>query len=283
MKTGALVAFTLCSQTAVGAFLILGVLSAIMPNFVSGIWVSSLILILILMAAGLSASFLHLGSPLKAFLALTHLSSSWLSREVALSLLFTGTATLLLIIQLLTKTAVLAAILTFTAMIVGFALLYSMSKVYMVRTIPSWNTFATEAAFAAASLILGGGLLLVIISIYSPDAISQAGRAIFWVMCAAAVLDLLLVHQWTVLEKRPVKYGCIHTNGSAPRPLRWLHAGLLILGTALFWALTSGYGSGSSSPPAGFHPGVCIPGQCSVYQPPPFLPPGTGKPSLSCP
>jgi anaerobic dimethyl sulfoxide reductase subunit C (anchor subunit) len=245
MKAGSLVAFTLLSQTAVGAYLILMVFFGIRPGSLSGIWVASLILIIILMAAGMVISFLHLGSPLKALYALTNLSSSWLSREVALASLFIAFSIFLLGNHLLIKSAGAAEFLTIAGILVSLALLFSMSKIYMVRTIPAWNSFVTMLTFAAVSLLLGGGLLLVIFSIYLPETINQEGSTIFWGMFVAAFVDLLLFYWRMGLELQPAKVGSIKEIGSAPRSLQRLHALLLILGMVIFWLVTVRTGSGN--------------------------------------
>ncbi|MEW5846930.1 MAG: DmsC/YnfH family molybdoenzyme membrane anchor subunit [Bacteroidota bacterium] len=112
--------------------------------------------------AGLISLF-HLGKPFRAFRALNHIKSSWLSREIALF----GVFTLLGSLCVLTGTGVLYGF----ALIVGLAFLISVEMVYHVtrkdyRTpIHSANTLLTAVAFASLILISKEFILFALIKL----------------------------------------------------------------------------------------------------------------------
>jgi anaerobic dimethyl sulfoxide reductase subunit C (anchor subunit) len=158
------VAFTILAQTAVGAFLTLGALDAWAggltgrPDALS-VAGTALLAIGPLMGVALLVSLLHLGTPTAAWRALANLRSSWLSREILFALLFTVTASLCAVLRATgsgtgavrgaaTAVAALAALC-------GLALVYAMSRVYRVRTLPVWDTPLTTVSFFATALLLG--------------------------------------------------------------------------------------------------------------------------------
>lgn len=171
MKERSLVVFTLLVQLTIGAFWTLGILH---------IWISAhsnadtalrltntgFLAIIPIMAAALLVSLLHLGTPLNAWRAVANAGSSWLSREIVFTLLFAvldstfawthwqemGQGWLQLLLALSTALA-------------GGLALFSMSRLYMLRTISSWNTWMTPVAFITSTLLLGSlavGVLLAL-------------------------------------------------------------------------------------------------------------------------
>ena len=161
MTERSLVAFTLLAQTAVGAFVTLGALD---------LWAGGLtgqppahaltdgVLLAIgpVMGAALLVSLLHLGTPGAAWRALANLRSSWLSREILFALLFTGTGASFAVLRATaTGPAELRGALAAVAALCGVALVYAMSRVYRVRTLPALDTPLTTVSFFATALLLG--------------------------------------------------------------------------------------------------------------------------------
>ena len=146
-----LVAFTLLAQMAAG-LAICGVVFSPLP-------VTLMLSIGILLGVGGLISFLHLGRKRNAWRAVIHIRKSWLSREILMALLF-GIAWLATISRQYTQ-GVSAS--PWPLAILGISLVYSMSCVYRLRAVPSWNTWRTQAAFFLSALILGAlGLNLFI-------------------------------------------------------------------------------------------------------------------------
>ena len=174
MKKWSLIVFTILSQTAVGAF---WVLMATHLYFSSrfgsvqkeGLALTPLLVIEAIMLSSLLVSLAHLGTPSNAYRAVANFRSSWLSREISFAVLFTltsGAFTYLSWGQV--GSANLRSSVAWLAMIFGFLLVYSMSRLYMLRTVPVWNTLFTLISFFLTALILGG---LVVGAVFT---ISQA-------------------------------------------------------------------------------------------------------------
>jgi anaerobic dimethyl sulfoxide reductase subunit C len=102
------------------------------------------------------ASLLHLGNPINAYRAVTNLASSWLSREIFFGVIFAILAFVYAFLQWRKiGSFVLRNIIALVAAIVGLVLVYSMSHVYMIRTQPAWNSWATPVSFFVTAFLLG--------------------------------------------------------------------------------------------------------------------------------
>jgi anaerobic dimethyl sulfoxide reductase subunit C (anchor subunit) len=157
----ALVIFTILTQMSVGSFLVLGIVH-FFARRKAGLQeadrISDRALLAIgpVLVLGLAAAFLHLGSPFNAYHAPAHFSGSWLSREVVFDSVFIVVGGAFAVMQwrkIGTPTqrnavALLAAIL-------GVGLVYVMSRLYMLRTHPSWDTIATPITFYTTTCLLG--------------------------------------------------------------------------------------------------------------------------------
>jgi len=133
-----LVAFTLLGQMAAGMALF---------SFSSGPLTTPFLIVMgaLIGASGL-ASLLHLGRPMNAWRALTHLKKSWLSREILMFVLFGASWLLSLAMPGMGK-------LPLT--ICGIGLVYSMAQVYRLRSVPAWDTNRTLLAFIGSAITLG--------------------------------------------------------------------------------------------------------------------------------
>ena len=207
MKDRSLVAFSLLSQMAAGAFWVLGGLRFWVARQ-AGIAAAEtltkvpLLVIGLLMLSGLVASFFHLGAPTKAWRAVANVRSSWLSREVLFALLFAGTSVLLCAMQWFDLgTPPLRNMVGGLAALLGLLLMASMAQAYRLRTVPAWNTWATPATFLITALLLGGlgtGTLLGLVpsSGYEYE-MGQAAQQ--WIAVGAIVLlcmELLVTLLW---------------------------------------------------------------------------------------
>jgi anaerobic dimethyl sulfoxide reductase subunit C (anchor subunit) len=106
---------------------------------------------------GLLASFFHLGTPLTAYRAVTNLGSSWLSMEILCGVLFAVFGGLFALMQWRKiGTVGVRNAIAWIAAIIGLVFVYSMSRVYMLPTQPTWNTLATPVLFFTTTLLLGG-------------------------------------------------------------------------------------------------------------------------------
>lgn len=157
----ALVTFTILAQMSVGAFLVLGVLHWFAVRK-AGIEQAdrladyALLAIGPVLLLGMGASTLHLGTPNTAYRAVANLGSSWLSREILCGTLFAVAGAVFAILQwrkLATSTVRIVVALVAAAF--GVALVYSMGRVYLLRTVPVWNTVFTPVMFFVTTFLLG--------------------------------------------------------------------------------------------------------------------------------
>ncbi len=161
VREWALICFTILAQMSVGAFVVLGVVhffAARKAGMQEADRLSdrALLAIIPVMALALVVSLLHLGNPINAYRAVGNLGSSWLSREILFGVLFTLAAAVFAFAQWrkISTFAVRSAIAILAA-ILGLALVYAMSNIYMLPTQPVWNMVTTPISFFAATLLLG--------------------------------------------------------------------------------------------------------------------------------
>ena len=168
-----LVIFTIFVQMAVGSFLILGIgynffflknENGITHQLTSKILfsISSIIII------SLFISFMHLGNPKNAIYALRNISSSWLSREILFVGLFAGLVSFFAFCH--DKeifTSQVRNVLALIALSAGLVSIFTMSKIYMIPTVPAWNNSPTPIQFYLTAFILGIATFLAGLILFS--------------------------------------------------------------------------------------------------------------------
>jgi len=156
-----LVVFTLLIQMGAGAFVIAEtVLQFFSRRFGAGSMRTSRLFIrtVIFLCSALAVilSFFHLGSPFRAVFSLRNLSTSWLSREILLLLVFLGlTAVCALLAFLKKRTSLILQIPVWGGGLAGLLLIGAMSAVYMLPTVPAWKSLLTPASYLLTSFLLG--------------------------------------------------------------------------------------------------------------------------------
>ena len=167
-----LVIFTIMAQMSVGSFVVLGVIQLagyrVDPKLMDRITDPALYAIGPILVLGMAASLLHLGTPLRAANSLRHLGGSWLSREIALGILFAVLGAAFAAVQWRKMLSPrLRQVLAAATALVGLGLVYVISRVYTLRTVPSTDTWHTAVSFYATTFLLGSlavGAALVIAS-----------------------------------------------------------------------------------------------------------------------
>lgn len=138
-----LVAFTLLTQMAVG----MAIIGLVLHNLP----MTAMFAIGILLLLGGAISFLHLGRKRNAWRAVIHLKKSWLSREILMAGLFGITWAMTIGWGWFRKDAPSL----WPMSILGYGLIYCMSRVYFLRSVPRWNTWRTPTSFLLSTLTLG--------------------------------------------------------------------------------------------------------------------------------
>ena len=161
VREWALVAFTICAQMSVGAFVVLGVIHWFAarkagPDEADRLADRALLAIGPTLVLGMGASLLHLGNPFNGYLAVANLGSSWLSREIVFGVLFAGAGAVFAFLQWRKRASVrVRNAVGLVAAAIGLVLVFSMGQVYLLRTVPVWNTVATPLMFFVTTFLLG--------------------------------------------------------------------------------------------------------------------------------
>ncbi len=161
LREWALVAFSILGQMSVGSFLVLLVVRYFAQRKAGTQQAEelsdrALYAIFPVLGLGLAASLLHLGNPINAYKAVTNVGTSWLSREVLFGVLFAGSGALYALMQWRKiGSSGIRTLVAGVAALLGIALVFSMSNVYMLATRPSWNLLTTPLSFFTTTLLLG--------------------------------------------------------------------------------------------------------------------------------
>lgn len=167
MHEWSLIGFTLLTQLAVGAFIATSLFFRLysLPSGEGFYWpsiVKTLMAITVMAIAALIVSFLHLGTPSNAFHALNNIVTSWLSREILFVAMFAGgTAVVTLLYFKTAGSPKLIRYLVILTALAGILAILAMAKVYMLETVPAWNSLATPMQFFLTTLILGAAFVLM--------------------------------------------------------------------------------------------------------------------------
>ena len=156
-----LVAFTIIAQLALGMLLVCLGLNAYLVSK-AGVEIARevarqvVFIAAPLLIISLFFSLLHLGTPGKAVKAVRNLGSSWLSREAFLMGAVTAVVCLLAGLNMFSEVPRGALkLLEWAAAALSLSLVFCMSKIYLLRTVPVWNRFTTPVAFFTTTLLLG--------------------------------------------------------------------------------------------------------------------------------
>lgn len=198
-----LVIFTSLAQWSVGIVLWLSwpVIhnQDLRPVFETGLSLENpLLLALIFIGSATLSSFLHLGNPANAPKALNNLSGSWLSREILAIGIFTASLVITLILGWKTGNAGYLKYLMVLTSLSGLTLLWTMTCIYVMPTIPAWNSWHTPVSFVSTALSLG---LLTLLFLHAGGSINIADhivRIFFIALITILLIDIAsaLTHQY---------------------------------------------------------------------------------------
>lgn len=153
MKELPLIVFTLTMQAAIGTYLWAAFIR--LKDKGAPAFKTNTLVALLLSAAGMLASLIHLGKPYLALTSMTNFFHSWLSREIFFSGGFFVLLALVWWLERTEKSANLNKIVGWLASLAGIASVFSMSQLYMKTIIPAWQSTNTMIDFWATTVILG--------------------------------------------------------------------------------------------------------------------------------
>jgi len=156
-----LVAFTVAGQATVGIFLFAGLPFFLFAGEGGNAAAREARLVVLAVVLGLMAiaavlSLFHLHHPFRARRALTNIGTSWLSREIFFELGFMALVSsgLFLVWNGRAGAGITKGVMA-AAAVFGVLFILSMSKLYMLPTVPPWNRAYTPLSFCLTSLSLG--------------------------------------------------------------------------------------------------------------------------------
>lgn len=161
VREWALILYTILAQLSVGAFIVMGIVH-FYASRKAGIAEAdrmndrALLAIGPLLVLAMLASLFHLGTPTSAYRAISNVGSSWLSREILFTVLFLIVGGVFAVMQWRKlSTPQIRNGVAVVAALIGVALIFSMAQIYMVRTVPVWDTLATPVSFFTTTFLLG--------------------------------------------------------------------------------------------------------------------------------
>jgi anaerobic dimethyl sulfoxide reductase subunit C len=193
-----LIAFTLCMQFSAGIVLLYNIF-LILPiaqkkEQIPHRYQMILLIALFAAMAGVLFSFLHLGNPSNAMKSLLNLKESWLSREILFVIVFTGFLLVVTFLQFKFPATIRAHkwILDITS-ITGLILVFVMSRVYLIPSMPAWNSIFTPIGFFIAMLLSGSSLILLF-QLNNGSWACQKALTLIIIVLAVTQIGLLPVH-----------------------------------------------------------------------------------------
>ena len=208
LEEAPLVAFTLLAQMAIGAFWAAAMILFGLPDRYLGerITFDPMLAVGSLIAIALATSLFHLGAPKNAWRVLAHLRKSWLSREILFMLAFTGLWLLTLSSwrppydDIISNTLFLRNALVVITALTGAAGIYSMARVYRLKTVPAWCNWRIMAGFFVTAILLGQ---LLAASFLAADVLRGSPVASYAALLAHTGVSLVLlfgIQFWLVIS-----------------------------------------------------------------------------------
>jgi DMSO reductase anchor subunit len=189
--------FTLIGQFSAGVATVLLLYSLLFrnqPNAYALAFIRKALLIsTITILVALVISFIHLSAPLSSVFALSNLKGSWLSREILMVSVYAAAvfATTAYWLWLKEKGIYIRPLLLLSSAL-GLGMVYTMGKLYMIPTVPVWNTPATLIAFYSNTIILGFSFILMLMH-YSlkNEAIEKIEKIFLFIMIMVLAVKVI--------------------------------------------------------------------------------------------
>jgi anaerobic dimethyl sulfoxide reductase subunit C (anchor subunit) len=160
-RNWALITFTILVQMSVGAMWVLGIVHYYAARKYGAeeadrLSDRALFALVPVIALAFIASLIHLGNPFRAYRAVAHLGTSWLSAEIFFGVIFAVLAFVFAFLQWRKiGSSVLRNVVAWLAALDGLVLVFSMSNVYLLPAQPAWNSWATPVSFYVTAFLLG--------------------------------------------------------------------------------------------------------------------------------
>lgn len=229
------IAFILCAQTVMAAFLMLLASHGFDPvsSFKdSSAMLPSLLLMVLLLTFGLFKLNMHLGKPHRFYRGFYNLRHSPVSREIAgVSAFYTGLLGYSFFALFDNSFTQILQILFAGIGVLGVALGgYFMYKLYRIEARPFWNHWYTAASFTATGLILGS-LLLVATALVFSSMTAALNEVLLTMITLGVVLELagLAAHARSLQASSSEGEASFYLQTTRYGNAYWLRNGMLVL------------------------------------------------------
>lgn len=195
MEETPLLVFTFLCQLAFGSFVGLGLCRRRLARVLDGTQANKAVRwcaagVAVLVAAGVVASFFHVGLPLRAAGMLGNLGASWLSREILTTALFFASCAAFAVAVFLNAESKVVNVLFAVGTVLGLAMVASMGCSYaFIAAVPAWSAWTTVPFFFATAALLGCAGTLVFTLMWGRFSTGAARAA----MQASALAALVLL------------------------------------------------------------------------------------------
>jgi DMSO reductase anchor subunit len=160
-----LVLFTLLVQSVVGSVWCIQLLLIVKGGQMDPLHLKyQLVAALGLILVGLATATAHLGKPGAGFNAARNIKHSWLSREIVAVNIFAGVLAIMTVLTCITPASLNWWFMPGESL-TGGVVIYTMTRVYLVRTVPSWNHAGTPLTFLGSTLLLGAALFTLVLNL----------------------------------------------------------------------------------------------------------------------
>jgi anaerobic dimethyl sulfoxide reductase subunit C (anchor subunit) len=156
-----LVIFTILAQMSVGAFVVNGIFHVLAGRKngqakIDKLSDPALYAIGPVMVVALCVSLAHLGDPLHALYTCENFGRSWLSREIVFGVAFAvGAIGFSVAHGRKWFTPFALQLLAGVTALFGLAFIFSQAMIYVIPTIPAWDSWATPVSFFVTTFLLG--------------------------------------------------------------------------------------------------------------------------------
>ena len=195
-----LTGFTLLTQICVGLF------GTTLCNIWAGQDIEShisfinLSICLGLITLGLIVAMAHLGNPKNAPRTLTNIAGSWLSREIiTINFLAAGIGLLWSFTWLDILRNVL--FIEIAVLIIGIFAVWTMSKVYGLKTVPVWNHLSTPMDFYG-TVFLSGSIVFVMLDLFVLQEVSKPYLVPLIFSCLWLILKITAISSKIITQMR---------------------------------------------------------------------------------
>ena len=146
---------------------------------------------LALISVGLATiiSFAHLGNPSNAPKSLNNLTGSWVSREILALVVYSISLLIVFVAGWKNWNVEYLAYLLILSSVLGLVFLWMMIRIYVIPTIPPWNSWYTALSFISTAICLG--LITILFLHHNLGCVTCDEQLIDGVVCVTCYAQLI--------------------------------------------------------------------------------------------